>query len=132
MSNVSPFEFVNSINNSKENLFVTKGYTDSDYNKFIVNRNFSYFQDTVHIANVANQWLNSAPAKSHFEFYLHLVDRRKRFSKWARPQVSDDLKMIMKFYNYSNEKAAEVLPLFSTEELEAMRKMYNSIGGKDK
>ena len=34
---VSPFDFVNAINKSKENLFETRNYTESDYNKFIVN-----------------------------------------------------------------------------------------------
>ena len=96
---VSPFDFVNAINKSKENLFETRNYTESDYNKFIVNRAMSQYSDTIFIANEANKILNNIPNKSHFNFYRSIVPSKKRYSKWGKSDISKKVETIMQFYD---------------------------------
>lgn len=126
---VSPFEFVNAINGNKENLFETKGYTEADYNAFIINRQFSYFPDTIFIANAANQ-LNNTPSKSHFDFYRFMVDPRKRYAKWGKPIKHEHLEILMKTYDISLNKALDIVDLFSKEELQELSEIC--YGGKQK
>lgn len=90
----NPFDFVNAINKSKENLFETRNYTDSDYNKFIVNRAMSQYSDTIFIANEANKTLNNIPNKSHFNFYRFIVPSKKRYSNGERQIFPKKLKRL--------------------------------------
>lgn len=126
---VSPFEFVNAINGSKEDLFETRGYSASDYNAFIINRQFSYFPDTIFIANAANQ-LSNAPSKSQFDFYRFLVDPRRRYAKWGKPVKHEYLEILMKTYEISLNKALDIIDLFSKEELEELSEIC--YGGKQR
>ena len=126
---VSPFEFVNAINGNKENLFETKGYADSDYNPFIVNRQFSYFPDTIFIANEANR-LNNTPSRSLFDFYRFMVDPRKRYAKWGKPVKHENIEILMKTYDISLNKALDIVDLFSKEELKKLSEIC--YGGKQK
>ena len=127
----SPFEFVNAINGSKEDLFTTNGYGEKDYVRFIINRAFSYFPDTVMIANCANEYLNEVPARAHFNFYRAVVPQGRRFSKWAKGEATDTVALIMKHYNYSQQKAEEAERVLSREAIEELKRFYNT-GGRSK
>lgn len=126
----SPFDFVKSINETKENLFETRGYKENDYAKFLINRNFSYYEDTIMIANEANRMLDTVPSKAHFEFYNYLVPRRKRFSKWAKPKVSDDVKVIQEAFDFNTSKAIDALTVLSDEILSELKEELDSKGGR--
>lgn len=124
----SPFDYVNAINFSKENLFEDP-QADKEYIPFLVNRALSYFPDTILYANEANR-LNQMPKEWQFEFLRGSVPKRKRFAKWAKKEVnSEDITRISCFYKYSAGKAAEVIDLLSLEQIEYIKEeMYK--GGK--
>jgi len=124
---MSPFEFVNAINYSKNNLIVDD-LTEKDYLPYMVNRSLSYFSDTVAVANVMNQYYD-LDKKLQFDFLINIVRKRKRMSKWIKPDIVDDLEVVKKYYGYSNEKAKQALSLLSTQDLvELKRRIYR--GGK--
>ena len=132
---LSPFDFVNAINYSKEDLFPPDSSSkerlkrpDSQYVKFIINRAMSYFPDTIMFANAANQSLNNVPNECHFDFYRYGVSKRKRFAKWSKPIKSDDIDLICKYYRYSVDKAVEVIDLLGSEKLEQIRAMFDHGG----
>lgn len=125
---VSPFEFVTAINSTKENLFETKGYTDSDYNRFIVNRALSYFNDTVFYANESNRIMQNIPAQAHFNFLRLGVEKRKRFAKWGKAFSSENVSLIMRYYNYSQEKALEIMPLLNSSDIEKIKQSLSTGG----
>lgn len=127
---VSPFDFVNAINKSKENLFETRNYTESDYNKFIVNRAMSQYSDTIFIANEANKILNNIPNKSHFSFYRFIVPSKKRYSKWGKSDISKKVETIMQFYDYSLQRALEVESIFSEDDVKNMKEIMDTGGRK--
>jgi hypothetical protein len=65
-----------------------------------------------------------------YDFFRHLIRPRKRFSKWSKKADDGaDVAMLMAHYNYSAEKARNVLPLFTSQALDLLRQS-RSIGGR--
>ena len=120
---MNPFDFINSINYSKENL-VVDDITEKAYNPYITNHQLSYFSDTVHIVNVLNQY-HHLDKKLQYDFLLNIVRKRKRFTKWNKPDDVGNLEVVKEYYGYSNEKAKSILPLLSPEAIEIIKqRMY--------
>jgi hypothetical protein len=116
---MSPFDFVNAINSSKQDLIIDNE-TEKEYQSYIVNRALSYFVDTVLFANEMNRYTN-LDNKMKFHFLLNSVRKRKRFSKWEKAAKLDDLELIKEFYGYNNEKAKVVLSLLNEEQINVIR-----------
>lgn len=124
---MNPFEFCNDINYGKSNIMVDD-IAEKAYNAFMVNRQLSYFQDTVLMANEMN--LNAhLDNRLQFDFLINIVRKKRRFSKWAKAQKSDDVEVIKEYYGYSNEKARQILSLLSSDQLNDLKKKVNR-GGK--
>ena len=125
---MNPFDYVTAINYSKKNLIVDDE-TEAAYQPYLTNRSLSYFQDTVAVANAMNERY-SLENKLQFDFLINIVRKRKRFSKWIKPEIVDDLEVVKEYYGYSNEKAKQALSLLSTEELQQLRIRTNKGGRK--
>ena len=124
---MNPFEFVNDITNGKSNIMVDD-ITEKAYNPYMVNRSLSYFHDCVLIANEMN--INHQLDKRlQFDFLINIVRKKKRFSKWAKAQKSDDIEVIQEYYGYSNNKARQIHSLLSSEQIDELKKKVNR-GGK--
>ena len=120
---MNPFTFVNSINYSKEDV-MEDDLLENSYNSYYTNRSLSYFRDTVAVANVMNQYW-SLDNKLQYHFLINIVRRRKRFSKWIKPEIVDDLEAVKEYYGYSNEKAKQIFHLLSTDDInEIKRRIY--------
>ena len=125
---MNPFEFVNAINYSKNNIMVDD-IVEKQYNAFMVNRSLSYFQDTALIANEMN--INHhLDNRLQFDFLINIVRKRKRFSKWFKPESNSDVEVVKDYYGYSNEKARQALSLLTKEQLEELKKKVNKGGRK--
>tara|TARA_B100000809_G_scaffold99030_1_gene97524 strand:- start:68 stop:442 length:375 start_codon:yes stop_codon:yes gene_type:complete len=114
MSN--PFDFIKSISSTKNNIMEN----EKDYNAFMVNRGLSYFPDTVIYANEMNKF-HHLDNRLQYLFLINIVRKRNRFSKWNKSVESENINAIKRYYNYSNEKARDVLPLLSNENLNIIR-----------
>ena len=126
---MSPFDFLNSINYTKENLLQDSLPEDEkQYVSFMVNRGLSYFPDTVAIANEMNRF-HHLDNKMQYLFLLGLIRKRKRFSKWNKAEQKADVDIIMERYGYSRPKAESVLDLFTQDQLSEIRKSLSK-GGK--
>lgn len=125
---MSPFDFLNSINLDKKDLFEDP-QAEKDYNGFMINRGLSYFPDTIFYANEMNI-KGQCPKRWQFDFLRHSIPPKKRFSKWhKKEQVTEDLKLIQEWYKYSEEKALEVLSILSEEQVQEIKqKLYK--GGR--
>jgi hypothetical protein len=126
---VSPFEYINDITYNKKGIMVDD-ISEKDYNAFIINRGLSMYQDTILFANEMNKY-HHLDARLQYDFFINIIKKRKRWSKWIKPQDIDNLELIKEYYGYSNEKAKSVLPLFSNEELEILKQRIYK-GGKRK
>jgi hypothetical protein len=125
---MSPFDFLNSINLTKQNLIVDE-MSEKSYDAFMVNRGLSYFNDTIMYANQMNGFPH-IEKKIQYEFYMNAIPKRKRFSKWSKKEkVSETLRLVMDYYKYSEERALEAMSLLSNEQITIIEeKMYK--GGR--
>jgi hypothetical protein len=117
---LNPFEIINSISNTKKDILEN----EKDYNAFMVNRGLSYFPDTVIYANEMNKF-HHLDSRLQYQFLINTIRKRNRFSKWNKSIESENINTIKKYYNYSNEKARDVLPLLSNENLNTIRGRIN-------
>jgi hypothetical protein len=124
---MNPFDYVNSINSNKKDIMVDDE-SEKGYVPFIINRQLSYFADTVFFANEMNRY-HLIDNKLQFHFLLNITRKRKRFAKWSKPEEHIDLEAVKEYYGYSNEKARSSLTLLTPNQLTSIRnKVYK--GGK--
>ena len=60
--------------------------------------------------------------KLQFDFLINIIRSKKRFSKWAKKQDDENLELVMQHYGYSYEKAKQVLPLLSNNQIITIKK----------
>jgi len=125
---VNPFDFLNSINDTKTNLFDEDPLCEKDYSAFMVNRGLSYFYDTVLVANEMNRY-PQLDKRMQYEFYLASVRKKRRFSKWSKVDKHEDAELVSREYGYSKERAIEALSLLTNEQLTSLKEKYK-IGGR--
>jgi len=125
---MNPFEYLNAINFTKQDIMIDD-IAEKGYNAFMVNRGLSYFNDTVVIANEMN--INAhLDNRLQFDFLINIVRKRKRFSKWTKSHVSDDVEVIKQYYGYSNEKARQVSNLLTSKQINELKKKVYKGGRK--
>jgi len=125
---MNPFDYVNSINHSKEDIMVDD-MTEKSYNSFMICRSLSYFPDTVQFANLMNRY-HHLDNKLQYHFLINIIRKRKRFSKWMKPETESDIEVVKQYYGYNNQKARQVLPLLSPEQITIIKQKVNKGGRK--
>ena len=129
LKSISPFDYVNAINHTKDNIIVDE-WTESQYKSFVVNKALSFSADTVIQANE----MNSRPhldRKLQFDFLINIVRSRKRFTKWLKPEKIEAVKLVQEYYGYSYEKASQILPLLSIEQIDYLKLRIKKGGVND-
>jgi hypothetical protein len=127
---MNPFDYVNAINDTKKNLMVG---TDNDelaekgYTPFMVNKSLSYFIDTILYANEINEYAH-IDNKLQFEYYLNGIPKKKRFSKWAKKEKSDDLDIICEYYGCNYTRAAEIHKIINITNIDFMKQKLQKGG----
>jgi len=124
---MNPFDYVNAVTYTKKKIMVDD-IAEKEYAPFIVNKALGNFRDTVLYANEMN--INHhLDHRLQFDFFINIVKKQKRWSKWVKPESVSDLELIKEYYGYSNEKAKSVLPLLSYEYINKLKlRIYK--GGK--
>ena len=125
---MNPFEYLNAINHTKQNVIVDD-LAEKSYNSFMVNRGLSYFSDTVLMANEMNRY-HHIDNRLQFDFFINIVRKKKRFSKWNKPEIVSDVEVVKQYYGYSNEKSRQVLSLLTSEQIDELKKKVYKGGRK--
>lgn len=127
----SPFDFLNSINQTKEDLFKkeeTALTAQKDYVPFIVNMGLSYFPDTCVQANEMNM-RHYVPKEWQFQFLLNSITKKKRFSKWHKQEdLGKILDLVMLYYGYSREKARVAMSVLTDDQLTMIKQKFEKGG----
>jgi hypothetical protein len=113
------FDYINALCNHQ------KIEIKSDYNKFLVNRFFSYFNDTVMIANIANKFSAEFDNELHFNFYYNIITKKKRFTKWYKSKILEDIEAISKYFNISEKEAIMYKKVITDDYLNEIKGVYN-------
>ena len=126
---MNPFEYLNSINDTKKDIMIDD-VAEKSYIGFMINRSLSYFADTITYAQVMNQY-HHTDNKLQYKFLINIIRKKKRFSKWIKPETESDIEVVKEYYGYSNEKARQVLPLLSPEQITIIKQKVSK-GGRTK
>ena len=123
-------DYLNAVNHTKVPLLDTDDESvEKGYPPFIVNRCLSYFPDTIFYVNEMNQRVD-APKKMQFDFYLHSLRKRKRYSKWLKTEWhTDEFYAVQKYFGYSDSKTREALRVLSQEQIDEIVKAISSTEG---
>tara|TARA_E500000178_G_C17029875_1_gene760037 strand:- start:859 stop:1248 length:390 start_codon:yes stop_codon:yes gene_type:complete len=122
------FDYLKAINDTKSDIMVTDD-CEKDYNAFMVNRGLSYFYDTAALSNIMNRY-HHIDKRLQFHFLINTVRKRKRFSKWNKPELDSDIEVVKQYYGYSNEKARQVLSLLSPDQIKIIKEKVDKGGRK--
>ena len=126
---MNPFDYLKAINETKKDVMVDD-IAEKEYNPFIINRGLSFFRDTILYANEMNRF-HHLDHRLQFDFFINIIKKKKRWSKWIKPQEVANLELIKEYYGYSNEKAKSALSLMSNEQIEQLKQRIYK-GGKRK
>lgn len=126
---MSPFDFVKSINDTKINLIDQDKGNAKYYNGFVINRSLSYFPDTVVLSNEMNR-LHHLDAKMQYDFLINIVRKKKRFSKWDKPEQRADIECIKEYFGYSEQKAKQVIGLLTESQIKTITQKVTK-GGRE-
>ena len=126
---MSPFEFIKAINETKEDVMVDD-ISEKKYSPFIVNRGLSFFMDTIFQVNELNR-NHHLDSRLQFDYLLNSVRKKKRYSKWLKPEKLQDLDVVKEYYGFGNEKAKDALRILSEDQLAFIKDKLNQ-GGAEK
>ena len=121
-------DYLNSINQSKEDLMKDDPGWEKNYPSYVINKCMSHHIDTLAFSNEMNRYPN-LDKLLQYSFYLNTVRPKKRFSPWSKKQTVKDLDLVKSYYGYSNEKAIQALRILSPNQLNYIREKLNK-GGK--
>lgn len=121
MAKTSPFDFINSINFTKENLLLNTA-EEKDYLPFIVNRGLSFSVDTVIYCNE----MNSRPHidnRLQYDFLRNVISKRKRYDKWIKAEKDADIDIIMEYFDCSLEKAKDAIRVLTDQDIANIKEL---------
>ena len=128
---MNPFDFLNSINQTKNSIIDADPETERQYNPFLANRGLSYFSDTIFLANEMNR-LPGLGKKLQYDFLLQSVRPRKRFSKWLKDESNERIDALKTLYGYSHAKAKQVVDLISEDDWKTIFALLDTGGTNTK
>jgi len=120
-------DWLNSINSTKKNLVEEDPDCIKKYPPYIINRCLSGHLDCIMYVNEMNMHID-LDNQLQYDFYLNTLRSKKRFAPWIRKEELKNLECIKSYYGYSNEKAKQVLPLLTEEQITTIRNKLE-VGG---
>ena len=120
-------DWLNSINQTKEDLTLEDPTAIKKYPPFIINKCLSSHYDCIMFVNEMN--INHHLDKDlQYQFYLNSLRRKKRFSPWLRKDKVNDLECVKQYYGYSNEKASQALKILDKTQLNFIKQRLETGG----
>ena len=132
MAKVNPFDFTNSINQTKKDLMrgtANDKIAEKSYSPFLTNRALSYHNDTVFFANEMNT-RHHLDNLLQYDFLLNIVRPKKRFAKWSKKDNDGDVLIVKEYFGYNDTKARQALSILTPEQLTQIRITLQK-GGRD-
>ena len=123
-------DYLKAINYTKEPLLDTEDEQwEKKYPPFIINKCVAPFPDSLMLVNEINQ-LHHLDKKLQFDFLLHRLRARKRYTPWMKAKKLENLEYVKEYYGYNNEKAKSALDILNDEQISAIKTKLNK-GGRD-
>lgn len=114
---------------SEKTSYTYNEETAKAFSSYTVNTNFSFFPDTIFLANEAN--LLGLEGQMHYDFLYYLLEPRKRYSKWFKKvETTKDLEIVMEYYDVNQDKAREFLKVLDSDQVAILSEKINKGGVK--
>lgn len=126
----NPFDYINNITSGRENMIRGDDNAfilEKEYPAFMANRGLSYYIDTIMYANDMNQNAG-VDGLMQYEYLFYSIPKKKRFSKWSKPDKSEDVALVSEYYGYSKKRAEEALALLKPEQLDHIKAVLDKGG----
>ena len=122
-------DWLNSINQTKNNIMETDSDSIREYAPYIINKCLSGSIDCILFTNEMNLH-HSLDKDMQYSFYLNIVRKRKRFSPWISKDKVQDLEYVKRYYGYSNDKAIQALKILNKTQLNFIKQRLETGGMK--
>jgi len=120
-------DWLNTINQTKDNIMDENPLSEKEYPPYIINRCLSGHIDCIMYANEMNLY-NHLDKKLQYDFFINIIRIKKRFSPWVKKEKIKDIDYVKSYYGYSNEKAEQALKILSKEQINFIKQKLD-IGG---
>lgn len=121
-------DYIPAISHTKKRLMDSDDEQwEKNYQAYLVNKNYSNFQDTILYANEMNKYHN-LDNKLQFDYLLNSIRPRKRFSPWHKKTIHNDFDYVKEYYGYNNKKTEQALNILTREQIEDIKSQMNKGG----
>ena len=121
-------DYIPSISHTKKRLMDSDDEQwEKNYQPYLVNKNYSNFQDTILYANEMNKYHN-IDNKLQFDYLLNSIRPRKRFSPWHKKTIHNDFDYVKEYYGYNNKKTEQALNILTKKQIEEIKSQMNKGG----
>ncbi len=120
-------DWLNSINQTKNNIIDEDPSSKTDYAPYIINKCLSGHIDCLMYVNEMNI-NNSLDKKLQYDFFINILRTKKRFSPWLRRDKIKDLDVVKLYYKYNNQKAEQALKILTHDQINFIKQKLE-IGG---
>jgi hypothetical protein len=128
-ASISPFDFVKSISDTKQNLMVDDDSIKA-YIPYIVNKSLSGDVNCVFYANEMNIH-SSLTNEMQYDFLLNTISKKKRYIKWYKAPKDEHIDTIIAYYKCSQTKAQEYLSILTEDQIKTLIDKMDT-GGRGK
>ena len=115
-------------------ILQTKKYVlddEKDYNAFVINKALSFHYDCALQSNQMNLYPN-LPGTMQYQYLLNTIRGYKRpFRPWQKRETIENLEAVKEYFNYSNEKAKDVVVLLNDADMEEIKRKLHKGGTND-
>lgn len=116
---MNPFEISGLVSTTTVNHWDEIG--EKDYVPFMINRAMSYHIDSVMFAQELNQ-RPTMPKQWQYDFLRYAVyPKKKRFSKWAKPEEDHLIELISESYQVNRQRAIGIRALLDDDAIKILR-----------
>jgi len=133
---VGLFDLISDLSYNKKDLLHDKstGFVKNNvlrvYVPYMVNRAFSLDLSSILDAQFMNEAYFLNPDIQH-DFYLHGLRKAKRFNKWPKTVIEDEVKIFSEVYQVNTKQAREIARTLTKEQKNIILTKYQNKGGKD-
>jgi len=120
-------DWLKAIQKTKENLFDEENLYEKElirksYLPYIINHCLMAHPDTVLLANEMNKMGDCLDQESQFLFLINTIEPKfRKFKSWLKADKDEEVNSLMLYYGYSKQKAREVYPLLSVDQLKFIK-----------
>ena len=130
MSN--PFDYIDSVSHLKKDMMRgtdNDELSEKDYKPFLANRSLSFHADSILYSNEMNR-LGHLDNLLQYDFYMNSLRSRKRFSKWMKPEESENVDIIREVYKCNLKKAIDASRILTKEHIKSLKESLYTGGMK--